>query len=571
MANDYKDLIDTLIAEVGGEPRDSQVAAAYAIANRAAKSGKSVGDIVRAPKQFSGYAKPGPVAKKDQQDPKVRARLEAVWRDVENRNVPDPLNGGTMFHAKSMTPYWANEEDKYGTKTIGGHTYYLGGSPLPPSNISQVGSALDVIPRANPVMQSDDMRLMRNPNMSPSAQRSTTDSIVNNSFSPAPAALQDALNARVQRVAPEPASIDEMMLARTGVGGSRIAPMSTAGITASDRTRGNINLGVGLPQKMAGSTSVADLYSGIIPNPTAPIPASADERLMARMSPSTPQPRAIIPSSTIERGAPRISSMPLPSIGVSQIERNPVAPQTNYASGNPFVDAATAARQVAENRLAPSEALPPAIYGYSAQVPPSAPLPMPTVQRRMDTPSQAIASVAPIAPVPVTRAPMGGSVDQLIPQDVSLGSINNWIGQPNTVPNNINIAANAPTPLGRIQRQGSILPGIRLPGVLGMAQGLSQGINNASGTFGNNLDNFIQQNMRRGSNVGTPIATSAGYNYARTPQGGYVNVGAVNPSLTPEQRYNAASNYRTTNTAADRFKEQQDRSSSGASAYSISG
>lgn len=577
--NDLKDIIDTLIAEAIGEGPEGMRLVAETILNRADEKGKSPGQIVRAKKQYTGYSSPGAGAKKAQQTKSARDAAEAAWQLAQGPE--DPTQGADhYFNPNIVTPSWAASMTP--TLTAGGHAFFRDGPPI-----------RRAVASATPTSS---------PNLSALRQNYATSN------------------------APTPFGIDEQLLARTGVGGSRVAransvpsvevgprsvlPDLNAGrytgpsfdvsyprndspdyantgaipyqspITASDRVRGTRAANsspspASFDEMLLARTGVGGAR---VPAPQlAPIPASADERLLARTGvggnriPPTPIAPTIVPSSNIERSAPRQAQMP--NIGTSQIERN--APnQPQYATGNPFVDASMAARQVAENRLAPSEGLPPALYGYSAQVAPSAPLPMPTVQRRLPTnitPPQAVASLAPIAPVPVTRAPMGGGANQLIPQDVSLGPVNNLFGRPNAVPKNINIAANAPAPLGRIQRQSSILPGIRLPGILGMAQDLSQGINNASGTFGNNLDNFIQQNMRRGSNVGVPVATSGGFNYARTPQGRYVNVGPVNSSISPAQRAAGASNYRTTNTAADRVNDPRSLSSSGASAYSISG
>lgn len=123
---DLRDVIDTAIAEAGGEPLEGQIATLYTIVNRAREQGVSPGAIVRQRAQFEGYSNPGPGSRRSQRDPEIRARTEALLRQVEEGAVPDPMRGGTMFHASSITPYWADEENRYGTRTIGNQTYYLG-------------------------------------------------------------------------------------------------------------------------------------------------------------------------------------------------------------------------------------------------------------------------------------------------------------------------------------------------------------------------------------------------------------------------------------------------------------
>lgn len=372
---DYKDLIDTLIAEVGGEPRASQIAAAYAIANRAAKQGKSVGEIVRAPKQFSGYAKPGAKAKQDQQNPKVRARLESVWRDVETRKVPDPLRGGTMFHASNIDPYWSKAENKHGTKVIGGHTYYLGASALPPDNVPKVATALDAIERVAPVA-SPNLPSMRSayaaalpeiPRARPATPAPRSTGRVADLAQSVPSSIIPSLDAgryTGPMLDAAYARNDDPNYINSGA-----KPYRQPVVSASDLARGKTpskfaEMPVGLPQVLPGVSSWDEFYKGITPAakvaaPGAPTPATADERVTARNAalvrnnplPAAPAPRPqtdatiarafasalppIAAQQAAQKEAARIAA-PMPKIATFQ----PVAPTPSAGPGYNAVSAA---------------------------------------------------------------------------------------------------------------------------------------------------------------------------------------------------------------------------------------
>ncbi len=143
-----KDVIDTIIAEAGSD-KDGLTAVAYSILNRAEKSGKTPAFEVRRKSQYEGYSNPGSGSRAAQKDPKVRALAEQVWADVQARKVPDPLRGGTMFHANSIKPYWADAENKHGTTQIGGQTFYLGNAK-PNSALAAIDAAAPTVPARRP-------------------------------------------------------------------------------------------------------------------------------------------------------------------------------------------------------------------------------------------------------------------------------------------------------------------------------------------------------------------------------------------------------------------------------------
>lgn len=146
MAELTDDVIDTIIAEAVGDGKAGMTAVAWAINNRAAKGDKSPDAVVKAPRQFDGYSNPGSGVRSAQRDPAIRAQVRDIWKGIQDRSIPDPLQGGTMFHAANSSPYWASAENKHGTVRIGNQTYYKGGSPLPPGDLPSVGTLTDTVP-----------------------------------------------------------------------------------------------------------------------------------------------------------------------------------------------------------------------------------------------------------------------------------------------------------------------------------------------------------------------------------------------------------------------------------------
>lgn len=163
MAELTDDVIDTIIAESVGDGVPGMTAVGWAIANRAAKGNTSPDAVVKKPKQFEGYTNPGKGVRAAQNDPRIRAQVKEIWSGIENRTIRDPLQGGTMFHASSMTPYWSDAENKHGTVRIGNQTYYKGGHALPPGDLPAVGTLTDTVPPRTvaPVTPSIDLAQMR--------------------------------------------------------------------------------------------------------------------------------------------------------------------------------------------------------------------------------------------------------------------------------------------------------------------------------------------------------------------------------------------------------------------------
>lgn len=166
-----KSVIDTLIAEAGGEGSEGMRRVAETILNRAAVRGLSPEQVVQQPYQYTGYSNPGPGAVQSQRNPDVRAAAEAAYQLALQPG--DPTGGADHYYAQNTIsqPSWARSMNNTGT--YGGHTFFAS-RPIPPGDIpNAVGTALSTVPTApNPATMSPDLRLMRNPVMSQSAQMS---------------------------------------------------------------------------------------------------------------------------------------------------------------------------------------------------------------------------------------------------------------------------------------------------------------------------------------------------------------------------------------------------------------
>ena len=122
---DWNDLVNTVIAEAGGEGPEGMAAVAHTIRNRSERRGQDLGAVVRAPKQFEGYEAPGPDSLKAQRDPQLRATAEQILSDVLSGTLPDPTGSADHFHAAYVSPKWASAMPQ--TTKIGGHIFYDSG------------------------------------------------------------------------------------------------------------------------------------------------------------------------------------------------------------------------------------------------------------------------------------------------------------------------------------------------------------------------------------------------------------------------------------------------------------
>lgn len=166
-----KSIIDTLIAEAGGQGEESMRRVAETILNRSAIRGLSPEQVVQQPYQYTGYSNPGPAARQAQQMGSMRSAAEAAWQLAQQPG--DPTGGADHYYAPGTIsqPSWARNMKPTGE--YGGHNYYSS-RPIPPGSIpNAVASALSVEPRVSPkpASQSPDLAQMRNPIMSSSARQ----------------------------------------------------------------------------------------------------------------------------------------------------------------------------------------------------------------------------------------------------------------------------------------------------------------------------------------------------------------------------------------------------------------
>lgn len=116
--------------EARGEPLEGQLAVAYVTLNRATQQNKEVCDIVGAPAQFSWttgniiYLEHGwklaPSAVPQEKEAYQLAL--SVAKQALYKQLPDPTNGATHYHADYITIWWAKNKEQLAV--IGKHLFY---------------------------------------------------------------------------------------------------------------------------------------------------------------------------------------------------------------------------------------------------------------------------------------------------------------------------------------------------------------------------------------------------------------------------------------------------------------
>lgn len=108
-----------LVAEAGGEGYAGMRAVANVIQNRATASGTSRLVVINKRYQFSclnAVTVESLIA---------RSKNHSQWStalSIASLRLADSTKGATMYHAKSVHPYWADASQK--TVTIGNHIFY---------------------------------------------------------------------------------------------------------------------------------------------------------------------------------------------------------------------------------------------------------------------------------------------------------------------------------------------------------------------------------------------------------------------------------------------------------------
>ncbi len=119
MGEDFKCLATAVYWESKGEPLDGQLAVAQVILNRveSGRFGKTICDVVKAPKQFSfvrGGKLPAPVTA--QQWDVAQAIAAIALAD----QWPEVAQGATHFHATRVNPGWKMRR----IAAVGNHVFY---------------------------------------------------------------------------------------------------------------------------------------------------------------------------------------------------------------------------------------------------------------------------------------------------------------------------------------------------------------------------------------------------------------------------------------------------------------
>ena len=116
MAEISQAVIDTLIAEAIGEGPEGMRRVAETILNRAAIRGLTPEQVVKQPKQYTGYEAPGADTVTAMKDPAVRAAAEAAFRLAMEPG--DPTKGADhYFNPNLVSPSWARSMTPTGQKT----------------------------------------------------------------------------------------------------------------------------------------------------------------------------------------------------------------------------------------------------------------------------------------------------------------------------------------------------------------------------------------------------------------------------------------------------------------------
>jgi hypothetical protein len=119
---DRQDLRKTIAAEAAGEGETGMVAVGNVIRNRAERRGKGLAEVVREPKQFTGYEAPGEGALKILQDPDQLAKIDSIIDRMASGELPDITDGADHYHADYVSPDWAGKMPK--TTQVGSHLFY---------------------------------------------------------------------------------------------------------------------------------------------------------------------------------------------------------------------------------------------------------------------------------------------------------------------------------------------------------------------------------------------------------------------------------------------------------------
>lgn len=246
-------LVKTILGEARGEGETGMAAVAHNILNRA-NSGQYSSDpaeVALQNKQYSTWNSGEGGNNPGQFQPGTKAYETAaqVLDRVVGGEIPDMTGGALQYHAKGVTPYWADEANTQGKLRVGNHVFYPT-RPVPPGEIPSVASLLDTQrPAPNPAALSPIMAALR----------------ANTSPSGGDTGLQAALNAMATREARRvtPADAFDRTTARNKAPSStndaaRRAVLSMGG----NQTMAGQDRGQGLPMRPSLSPGAGQSYAG---------------------------------------------------------------------------------------------------------------------------------------------------------------------------------------------------------------------------------------------------------------------------------------------------------------------
>lgn len=546
-----KDVIDTLIAEAIGEGPEGMRRVAETILNRAAARGLSPAEVVRQSKQYTGYSKPGSAAKRAQGSAEARAAAQAAWDLAVQPG--DPTGGADhYFNPSVVQPRWASGMTPKGE--FGGHAFYSS-RPIPPGELQQVASLQDTKPPIPmPVTSSPNLAALRSsPPPLPSARPKTAPS---NLISQTMASLSAGRGSSLG---------DSLALSPISGGRQSAPPFDAAYDTRTGQMRMLAQPETVSSQGLGVGTSAAPAPRPALPSPQLAGLRATDPALQAALNSRYPAQLPKLPASAPVRseviatyptgpspiGKPPatrvVPSVPVrPSIPQSYAGQDRYIPKTSTAMDVPQPAGSTAVKD--QSRLAPSQ------WATASVVPGGGPAGMlagvPAVPATRST--QVATQLSTTPPLPIPRpgaAPAALPVTPIAPIKP------------------VGPALAAPTPMPRLDRPGIFgAPkvfgrDVPMPGILGLIQGATKAMANASGPFNNGADNLLYNTMR-GGDFNTPGAATHvgtnGYLYAPKAGGGFVNVGRANPAMSNAELYESR-RPRNPQNAADRMRSNSSR------------
>lgn len=243
MAEVSQAVIDTLIAEAIGEGPEGMRRVAETILNRAAIRGLTPEQVVKQPKQYTGYEAPGADTVTAMKDRAVRAAAEAAFRLAMEPG--DPTKGADhYFNPNLVSPSWARSMTPTGQ--YGNHAYYSS-QPVPPGEIPNVvATAVSTVPPRAPVMPTPlPPMLAAQRNLQPASQNTSAfyAGILSPPATRAPITDKDLIFDRgisdtVERsIAGQDQNLAAILERRIAEAGQK-APMSTAAISYVGQERG---------------------------------------------------------------------------------------------------------------------------------------------------------------------------------------------------------------------------------------------------------------------------------------------------------------------------------------------